>query len=123
MPSVRTGQPTRGRPSFCLPRVGRSGRQEDRRARGDRIRCGRTLDSRTHVRLEWLHCSGGCRPTRFVDSVLTGLFVDVREAVVPMAAVVSAPVADVAAAAGKLRADDGLVTDTGQQLEEIEVLL
>src|SRR3954467_13181640 len=40
-----------------------------------------------------------------------------------MAAALSAPVADVAAAAGKLRADGGLVTDTGQQLEEIEVLL
>src|SRR3954469_417687 len=40
-----------------------------------------------------------------------------------MAAVLSTPVADVAAAAGKLRADDRLVTDTGQQLEEIEVLL
>src|SRR4051812_49837112 len=40
-----------------------------------------------------------------------------------MAAVMSAPVTDVAAAAGKLRADDGLVIDTGQQLEEIEVLL
>src|SRR3954447_16509365 len=49
--------------------------------------------------------------------------VNVREAVVPMAAALSAPVADVAAAAGKLRADDGLVTDTGQQLAEIEVLL
>ena len=40
-----------------------------------------------------------------------------------MAAVLSSPVADVATAAGKLRADDGLVTDTGQQLEEIEALL
>src|SRR4051812_20048200 len=40
-----------------------------------------------------------------------------------MAAALSAPVAGVAAAAGELRADGGLVTDTGQQLEEIEVLL
>src|SRR3954468_9506791 len=40
-----------------------------------------------------------------------------------MAAVLSEPVGDVVAAAGKLRADDGLVTDTGQQLAEIEVLL
>src|SRR4051812_5963315 len=40
-----------------------------------------------------------------------------------MSVVLSPPVADVAGAAGKLRADGGLVTDTGQQLEEIEVLL
>src|SRR4051794_32949228 len=40
-----------------------------------------------------------------------------------MSVVLSPPVADVATAAGKLRADDGLVTDTGQQLAEIEVLL
>src|SRR3954464_2063153 len=40
-----------------------------------------------------------------------------------MAAVMSAPVTDAAAAAGKLRGDDRLVIDTGQQLEEIEVLL
>src|SRR3954470_3410734 len=40
-----------------------------------------------------------------------------------MAAVMSAHVTDVAAAAGKLRADDGLVIDTGQQLDEIESLL
>src|SRR3954471_15378437 len=40
-----------------------------------------------------------------------------------MSVVLSPPVADVATAAGKLRADDGLVTDTGQQLAEIEALL
>src|SRR5947199_825733 len=40
-----------------------------------------------------------------------------------MSVVLSEPVCDVVAAVGKLRADDGLVTDTGQQLEEIEVLL
>src|SRR3954469_20456160 len=40
-----------------------------------------------------------------------------------MSVVLSEPVGDVVAAVGKLRADDGLVTDTGQQLEEIEVLL
>src|SRR5439155_1120346 len=40
-----------------------------------------------------------------------------------MSVVLSEPVGDVVAAVGKLRADDGLVTDTGQQLEEIEALL
>ena len=40
-----------------------------------------------------------------------------------MSVVLSEPVGDVVAAVGKLRADDGLVTDTGQQLAEIEVLL
>src|SRR5436305_1734639 len=40
-----------------------------------------------------------------------------------MSVVLSEPVGDVVAAVGKLRADDGLVTDTGQQLAEIEALL
>src|SRR3954451_1412295 len=40
-----------------------------------------------------------------------------------MSANLSETVRDVAAAAEKLRADDRLVTDTGQQLEEIETLL
>src|SRR4051812_30793540 len=40
-----------------------------------------------------------------------------------MSVVLSEPVGDVVAAVEKLRADDRLVTDTGQQLAEIEVLL
>ena len=41
----------------------------------------------------------------------------------PMVDPVAGPLADLVAAVGKVRADDGLVTDTGRQLDEIETLL
>src|SRR4051794_21904461 len=40
-----------------------------------------------------------------------------------MSVTVSAPIADLVAAAEKVRAEDGLVTDTGRQLNEIEAVL
>jgi len=40
-----------------------------------------------------------------------------------MAAVLSEPVGDVVAAVGKLRVADGLITDTGRQLDEIDAVL
>src|SRR3954447_16607491 len=77
------------------------------------------------------HCSGGFRPTRFVDSVLIGPVLQRprggRSAMAsmsdPISDTIGDTISDLVAVADKVRADDRLVADTGQQLEEIESVL
>src|SRR3954449_816705 len=69
------------------------------------------------------HRSGGCRPTRFVDSVLIGPVLQRPRGGRSAMASMSDTISDLVAVADKVRADDRLVADTGQQLEEIESVL
>src|SRR4051794_11362006 len=69
------------------------------------------------------HCSGGFRPTRFVDSVLIGPVLQRPRGGRSAMASMSDTITDLVAVADKVRADDRLVADTGQQLEEIESVL
>src|SRR4051794_17600399 len=69
------------------------------------------------------HCSGGFRPTRFVDSVLIGPVLQRPRGGGSVVALMSHTVTGLLAVPDKVRADDRLVADTGQQLEEIESVL